>query len=389
MKKRQIAHFFADDKFFGNAICLFDTLDNYQSVYYTISDRSEFVFLDTNKIVVIHPDEVLTKVTDSSFCDILILHSLYTIPLEIIGRINPAISVVWFSWGFDIYNNTYPKYPLIKLRNQYIEPQRKITEKIKQTMSLLRLKLWRIRNYWLGEGRKNRKIFEKAINRVDYFSGVFPEEYDLMNKRKIFRAKRFVFNYSSANFFSENTVNDFDTPQGRDIQIGHNGTRLVNHIDVLNRLSKLSLKDRKIISPLSYQVDKHYFNQIVNRGYELFGVNFEAITTFLPIKEYEKRLSSVGYVIINAKRQIAVGNALLGIWNGSKVFFPKKSMNYLHFVDMGIKVFAIENDLNEKELSSHLTRDEIINNRRIISDYYRFERVRERLIESLKGCSIN
>ena len=52
---------------------------------------------------------------------------------------------------------------------------------------------------------------------------------------------------------------------------------------------------------------------------------------------------------------------------------------------MGVKVFSIEEDLNEKELNTQLSDDEIRKNCELVDAYYNYEEVMKRLINSLNS----
>ena len=388
--KRRIAHFLFDDKFAKCILDTFDSIEEYESRYYTVTTNTSFSYIDSQRVEIIHPDNLLNIISDYQFCDILILHSLYAISVEEISKIHKNIVTIWFSWGYDIYNNPFPDFPLIKIKNQEIATETSLLAKLKNFWRELKQGKNKLICYYRYGGKEKRKIFEAAVHRIDYYSGVFPEEYDLLKKRKIFRAKPFQYNYVENNdLFLKDALNEPIPHPGNNIQVGHNGFAFLNHIDAFRRLSKISINNRKVICPLSYCAVPEYLQKVLNEGKLIFKENFVPILDFMPREKYLELLSSVGYIVLNVKRQCGVGNIMIGIWHGAKIFMPKNSINYKHFEKMGVKVFTIEEDLNEKELNSGLTEDEIYNNRKIINDYYRFDRVRERLISSLDSIHYN
>ena len=387
--KQRIAHFLFDDKFAKCIFDIFDSIEEYESRYYIVTTNISFNYIDSQKVEIIHPNNLLNILTDYSFSDIIVLHNFYVIPSKYISKIHPSIVVVWFSWGYDIYNNPFPDYPLIKIKNQEIATETSLLAKLKDFWRELKQDKNELIYYYRFGGKEKRKIFEAAVHRIDYYSGVFPEEYDLIKKRKILRAKPFLFNYVEKNdIYLKEALDEPILHPGNNIQVGHNGYAFLNHIDAFRRLSKFSINNRKVICPLSYCAVPEYLQKVLDEGKLIFKENFVPILDFMPREKYLELLSSVGYIVLNVKRQCGVGNIMIGIWHGAKVFMPKNSMNYKHFIKMGVKVFTIEEDLNEKELNSGLTEDEIYNNRKIINDYYRFDRVRERLLESLNSIPL-
>ena len=133
----------------------------------------------------------------------------------------------------------------------------------------------------LGRRKAERQNFFDAIKRVDYFSGVFPLEYDLVRKNPFFHAKQIFFNYPSSIGMKceENLLTDLH-PKGNSIQVGNSASILGNHRDTLWKIRHLDLHDRKIITPLSYGGDPLYVSTVQKMGKRLFGEQFQPITGF-------------------------------------------------------------------------------------------------------------
>jgi len=119
-------------------------------------------------------------------------------------------------------------------------------------------------------------------------------------------------------------------------------------------------------------------------GKRLFGDNFIPITAFMEYDKYVALTESVSVAIHNTVRQIAVGNIYINLWNGAKVFLPEDSINYKFFTKAGFHVFSIEKDLNQEEIDTPLSQEEIISNRKLIFQYNTYKMAKEKTINSFR-----
>lgn len=378
----KVIHFITDDKFLNSTIEMFEEIEGLNNRYLIISDEeTPFHFLTSTKVEKIKTSDINNVILDPTSTDVIVIHNLSSLPCEYIKEIHPKIKVVWFSWGFDTYNNQKPQFPLIPLKHQ-IKPK---------TMNLrYRLRFWNesLRLFFKNTNKKiliKRHIFIDSIHRIDYYSGVFPIEYDFLKKHPFFRAKQILFSYpfEKDTIKKENLYHDI-FPKGKTIQIGNCGKILSNHRNTFWLLQKMDLKDRKILVPLSYGGNNLYRSTVYEKGRQLFGDKFIPLTSFIELDKYIELTKSVSVAIYNIIRQMAVGNILLNLWNGAKVFLPEDSINYKHFKSLGYKVFSLEKDLNQKGIDTLLSDEEIIENRKKILKYHSYIAIKEKTIKSFQ-----
>ena len=74
----------------------------------------------------------------------------------------------------------------------------------------------------------------------------------------------------------------------------------------------------------------------------------------------------------------------MSLWNGAKVFLSQDSLVYKYLKSIGLVVFSIQRDLNEREINTFLSKDEIMDNRRIVSDNFSNEAVLAKVEVMLK-----
>lgn len=382
----KIVHCVLDDKFLDTPIKQFGEIEGITNQWYCLSmsirhPKKELRWIKSKEVQIVSRRYFEKRCTQPGFCDIIILHSLYALPFYIIPKIAPSIKVIWFAWGFDIYSNRWPAKPLIKidkykpLTAEFLKNQKKT---VRDYLQLLKTAI---------DPRISYLLFKKSVNRIDYFSGVFPIEYDLLRKIDFFRAEKIEFNYGHIDpkMWSEETIDsDIIYNKGVNIQMGNSGFEAGCHLDSLNSLKNLPLSDRKIILPLSYGGSPEYTETVCQTATRLYGERIILLKEFLPFDEYRDILQSCGIVIINLQQQSAVGNILINLWDGARVFLPKTSITYHYLKNIGLLLFSVEDDLRIENINNPMTRQEVIHNRKIISERYSYNSIMSKIEKLIK-----
>lgn len=149
------------------------------------------------------------------------------------------------------------------------------------------------------------------------------------------------------NFYGANYI--FPTLFGNDdvviqksehpIRIQINNSADDSTLEILDILSKFRDQDIEIYTILSYG-KMEYRDQIIARGTELFGDKFHYLDKYLEPDEYKEFVKQNHILILNQNRQQGVGNTILNIQYGNKVFIrgDVSTYKYLNDVD-GVKIF--------------------------------------------------
>lgn len=377
----KILHCVIDEKFIDGAIELFDSIEGYQNEYVIVGKECiRLDFIKSTKVKYVSAEWYKKHCIESADYDIVILHSLMSLAPELLLKTSNKIKVIWLSWGYDTYEFPMPITPLIRLSHQ-----------IKgDIITSLKNNIFRVIKGYLFEffvyRFKNIVKWSNTLKRIDYYSGVFPEEYDLLKKDRRFKAIRISYNYVSRQSpLKYENFDCFDMSKRKNIMIGHQANPLLNHVDSFRYIKKLNLpSDIQIICPLSYG-PKSEIKKIEEAGKMIFGNQFIPLLDFMPFDEYQKVYNSVNVAIYNIERQCAVGNILLAVWDGVRVFLPRTSMNYKHFMNLGIRVYSIEDELNLNNIMEKVSTEEIRNNRKILLENYSFDIVRLKLENALKS----
>lgn len=262
--------------------------------------------------------------------NIVIVHSLNPIWFRLIRKLRASSVVIWLGWGYDYYdiinkNKSELLLPLTKKKWHVSREKKLLTEKIKSIIKRVAL-----------PSKAN------IIERIDIFCPVLPSEYGATKIKfdgKVFPRQGF-WNYGN---LEEDLIKGFEghTVSGNNLLVGNSASAENNHLDTFSLISGIGIDGRDIISPLSYG-SPQYRDFVISEGAKFFGENFKPLTNFMPIQEYIKILQSCGFVIMNHLRQQAVGNIVIMLYLGAKVFLNKSCPTFTYFKSHGAVIFSID-----------------------------------------------
>lgn len=360
-------HCCCDDKFIKGMISLFEADKTEDNDYVVFSNNNALKYVDNKDVTIVSPNHFLKVCLNY---DVVFIHFLKQFYYDLIPLIPQRIKVVWFGWGADMYDGDNA---LVKsmywgtLTGKYIQ---------KNKRSLIKTIGRRIK--FILKIKRNR---EKTLKRIDYYSGVFPYEYDLIKKTYDgFGAKPLDFYYGSTSFFiPEKPTEERESLIRNNVIIGNSAAYTNNHLDALIALKNSGWipNGGKVIVPLSYGGDKKYINEIVKLGQELFEDVFEPLIDFLPLATYQEIVSSCKAAIFFHKRQQASDNVFMQLMNGARVFMSKDNPMFEYLRSQGYIVFSLENDAGL--INIPMSNEEIFANRKLLSDNYSSSRLVQRV----------
>lgn|GEM_PF-342082 len=399
----KIIHVFNDDKFIDPAIKLFESVYPGISEYWIIKKQGETFQYVTSKIV--KTFDAYDKESFKSFIEkinniedsypIVFFHALEHTKQRIALDISPKVTKVWFIWGHDLYGN----WPLLhkdifeKNTKSYINKAqtKKVKEKVKDKLLLNNFAFWifkkdiffkhilplRLRNVL---EQKYNTIFYRAAKIMDIVVPVIYSELKILKKMDI-KAVYAPFTYGSIEGILGDKINE-NVLGKNNILVGNSADPSNNHIEILQKLSKIDLNNRKIYVPLSYGGNELYKKHVIRKGKELFGENFIPLTDFMSLKEYNEILLSCGIVVFNHVRQQGVGNIITMGYFGAKIFINSKSPVYETYKTYGIKIFNL--DELDKNILISLNNEEHELNKRLLFNLYSEKAVKNKIIELFK-----
>lgn len=125
------------------------------------------------------------------------------------------------------------------------------------------------------------------------------------------------------------------------ILVGNSATASNQHREIIEWLSSYKNCDIKVYVPLSYG-EENYKEQIINYGKEKLGDIFTPMTEFMDKKQYIRFLNMIDIGIFNNNRQQAMGNILILLALGKKVYLRVDTSMWDRFVSEGYSVYPLK-----------------------------------------------
>ena len=371
----KILHLATDDKFLDHAFPVFE------KVFPNANDVIVFAPQKPLRYVKLTPNYIATsrssffnkkpKLAQENYqnYDLIVFHSLEPSIYPELQSIPSETPTVWLGWGFDYYSDLLSDIPLFLEKTKALpvslsgnDIRRRVSSIVKAIIRALRMPTVKI----------------KAIERISIFAPVLPSEYDLVaQSRKWKHFPEFVaWNYGT---MEDNFVKGFEGASitGNAILVGNSATFTGNHIEALDLLHQFGVQGRQIIVPLSYG-NKQYAQKLTEVGNSYFGDNFEPLMDFMLIEDYVASIKKCGYVIMNHVRQQAVGNIVIMLYLGARVFVRQENPVYAFFKDMGVSLSTVQElEVNPALLQTTLSEAERESNRKFVSDYWSRDRAYE------------
>lgn len=342
---KKIVHIGSDEKFINSAYWQFNEIFPGQNIFYLIIDEPEkqlkYVQLNDNFILIESNLKKLKKIAESFSNQVIVVHGLDYFKSFIIHHLPKSCEIIWMVWGAEVYNNPEIVAPSTLYGqgtySSYIFPTQK--EKIKKIFKdTLRPLFYKLKY----QTETPNKLIFNAIKKADHCAILYKEEYEFIRTIPGVKSSFFKFSY----YPIERMVGDTNARiTGNNILIGNSASETNNHLEAFLRLKEIPLKEKKIITPLSYG-NSSYGNGIIEKGEKLFGNNFQPLIDFMPLHEYNEHLQQCGIVIMNHYRQQAVGNVIAMLWMGAKVYLDERNTLFYYLKRLGVEIFSITKDLN-------------------------------------------
>jgi len=354
----KILHVFTDSFFFESVSIFFDSLDNVDNLYLFYTKKKNYKFSkirSPQKITVVHSYNDYVSNFHRADIDIIYFHSIHFKFYKYFKFIDESKIVIWWCFGTEIYSKGITNSTILPLKiykpltYSYLKSHLTIRERL---ISIFRL----VFGWHYASQRK------KAIERVDYFAPVLPQDYYMMKKWCTYlRAKPFMLECGPEAPLSK-SFNYLSTPGN--ILVGHSLTYTTNLLDILPLFDNIEIsKNRKILVPISYGKD---YGGITNFEEMINNDNILWLDKIIPLPEYTELFKSITHAVFGMIRQQATGNVDLCICNGVKMFLYKDSIVYQYLKSRGYFVYTIEEDLTAEALITPLTHKEALHNYQLL-----------------------
>ena len=364
-----ILHLLEDDKNIVNrTIFMYEKLAPKNNEYW-VEDQGEHVlaFIEESKYVKrLKFDSLIDKIECFKYRAI-IFHALSFPKISFLSKLTKlsGLKLIWILWGADLYSHLHLKgYKLLNYEPSMLD----INERILFYGGLKGFMLLQIKKVM-----KKRKCvlsnFEQAISKLDIVCA-YDEDFSLLKKYFLnVSSKCLFYNYYPIEIsLGEKLINRQVTENN--ILIGNSNAPTNNHYSAFQIIYNNKNISSKIIVPLSYGGSKGYRKFIIDKGKKMFGDKFTPLINFLPINDYYELLLTCGILIMPHLRQQAVGNIVIVLYLGAKVYLYEENSLYSFFNKIGVTVFSINKITNSPEEFSLLDQSTILRNRKIIEKYF-------------------
>lgn len=380
----KIIHIASDEKFIDAAIYIFEKA--FPGSNHFIIPKSRF----NRKLIYVKKHDNIELVPNNRFLLKYLLHRIQDYDWVILHSLNDFNSSLFISsgeqgkfvgifWGAELYTKeVFPdKEFLGKFTSSINLPDIKPTVKDKLRMTLSTL--------FRQDQALVKGSIKQAASKLSYFAVPYEEEFNFFqNKGIIPHYSRFIpFTYYPLEFILKG--NEHIHVNGNDILIGNSANYTNNHLEVFYKIIEIGIGNRKVILPLSYG-DAQYGDYIHYQGVSIFGPDLISLRQFMPLEQYTLTLQRCGIIIMNHYRQQAIGNIVMMIWMGAKVYLNESNSFYNYLKRIGVKVFSIDSDLTSenKRVFTNLEESEAMENRRIITAVFSETTVAGALRKSLE-----
>lgn len=358
-------HVIPDEKFIDDAYAIFEEAAPGSHDYLLLSDHSPLRYIRDFRPVQLSTLQALRMRVPDVLPDYeaVFVHFLNPAARQLIAAAPKHTCFVWIGWGADYYH-------LIRNRERLLLPETRrclagiarrrtpwdIPEKGMRFLyrvlqhplrAAVQMKsLWRVRGVGAGQPGELR-----LLNRISYFAPVLREDYDsIVCANPGFQPQFLQWNYWTAGMGALGDPS-VESARPRNILLGNSATPENNHIEVMRLIEGVVGNDRKIICPLSYGMPA-YASIIEHEGERMFGSAFVPVRDFMDSTKYAELLQSCSVAAMNHLRQQALGNIIMMLWMGSRVFLSHENPINKAMASIGVNVYDI------RTLRDYLRQDE-------------------------------
>ena len=358
-------HLVNDEKIINRTIEVFEEVFPGENLFVVTNKTASFKWVRKGKNV-ISRTEFQRQKGDFSFSE-LYIHLLNQRKMNIINTLSlEGVTVYWIIWGLDLYNKLLaPKgFQMFDSSTSYYKRSRRGLKRL-----WLPFKEWQ-------QKREAERTIRFIREKIDYIvTDTTDNDYQyLLKYYPELKGKPWkdFFYYPLDVILGSELLKSKVT--GTDIMIGNSASGTNNHEYVMNILSKLDIGEKRVVVPLSYSGKKGYVESVIQAGEKMFGKNFVPLLDFIPLSEYNNLQANISVALFGNWRQEAIGNIIVALYLGAKVFLSSVNPVYEWAQSHGLLVFELEK-LSQHDLDTPLEDDMRIKNRNILSSLYTKERM--------------
>lgn len=364
----KILHLAPDEKFIDRGLSFFNEDPRVINSLLVVSASHSTKFVLTKANYRCTPEQQHEICEIAANYDVLVLHSLSNYFFKAVQE-NTEKFIFWIGMGYDYYDLMhYTQYHLMmeKTKKFYMN-------------EISSLRYEDIEHQIITSKAPTEKL--ALMEYINLFAPVLETEHKMLGARVQTLPTYHQWNYIYEDLGSFNDENVFLTSNS--LFIGNSADPSNNHLDVLEQLKSFQLSsDAQIITPLSYGNTK-YAQKIAEQYTEHFKEKYLPVTEYMTLSDYGHLLRKASTAIMAHKRQQALGNIIMMLMLGYKIYLNKESPCFDFLKLNGIKVFELD-DLAEATLTLPLTHEERVSNKTIIKKLFSAKTNREKTKELIE-----
>ena len=327
---KKVIHIHTDHKFivdterysgeiFDNEILILDTKNSYNKEYHNKAQFFDPKLENLNEILAV-----------ANTADALVIYNLDFFKSHIVNGVDKRIKIIWRFFGAELYSRKLHLYLSTKSRSYFIS--RLIKDKVKSIFPLF---------------FQNEKLFYRAIKRSDAITCVFKEEYEYLTRNWHHLPKHIPLSLQGIPL-TRDVDFELEYPKSNTLVIGNSRSNYNNHLDILEMVETCNLNKKINIKILfNYGTENAYTDKVREKA---TGIEKAAlIDSFLPPHEFKNFYVPVAAFVNNSFRQFSLGNVILALHCGVKVYLNKKNPSYWWLKREGVYIYEIEDLKNDLE----------------------------------------
>lgn len=283
--------------------------------------------------------------------------------LSHIRKQNKSIKFIWIFWSGEFYN--LPEF----LPDIYIGQSKKYIPKIRIGVRLKTLA------YHLKECLLNRPyylhfFFIRSYRHINYIAALLEQDVQNILQYANLKIRHQRFAYLPYDQFVDKNVDQVyghTLPNSFLLMVNHSADPTLNHFDAFDRLKGIPFHG-EIVLPIAYG-DQTYKEDVKRYAKSLWADQVLFWETFMTPSEYTKLLRQVDFAVFNSKIQQGVGNIIVLLWYGAKLFLREENAVYIDFKKWGMHIYTVQHELTEEQLSEKLSEKQVAENQAILKEY--------------------
>jgi dTDP-N-acetylfucosamine:lipid II N-acetylfucosaminyltransferase len=296
----------------------------------------------------------------------VLFHSLHYYQfrwLRHLQRSYPEILISWMFWSFEYYQLSFEVAKLYAPFSQQF-----LTRKLLFNLWENAFNFFRGRSLTLLPISKSK--YQRTIGGLNHFYSFNSVDFD-----RVFNFKQTVkYHFMSYLDASDLFVQSEQKNVKRRIMVGHNGSPLLNHLEVINYLSEINYQE-EVLLPLNYG-KADYISRLKLEILKFPQLNVQLLEKPMSMEEYYRYICDVEFFLLNSYCQQGLGNIIYFLFNDATVYLSDKSSSYHFFKGLGFSLKPMEELILGGALSP-ITNEEKKRNKQLVQDHFSREKVLE------------